>query len=96
MKKTFVLIIAVFFLVGVIGCASTLSMKGADGSVLTLSNYAVTEVFSSEGKLVQRVMVPDNSLFAGILDKLSSLWQSISNMATGTVKTVVPAILPGK
>lgn len=89
MKRIFVLIIAVFFLMG---CASTLSMKGADGSMLTLSNYAVTEVFSPEGKLVQRIMVPDNSMFAGILDKISSLWQSISNMAGGTVKTVIPVV----
>lgn len=93
MKKLIVLIIAVFFLVG---CASTLSMKGADGSILTLSNYAVTETFNPDGKLVQRIMVPDNSMFAGILDKVSSLWQSISNMVTGTVKTAIPAVLPEK
>lgn len=93
MKRLLILLVTVFFLSG---CASTLSMKSADGSVLTLSNYAVTEVFSPDGKLVQRVMVPDNSMFAGILDKLSSLWQSISNMATGTVKTVMPAVLPGR
>ncbi len=93
MKKLVVLIIAVFFLVG---CASTLSMKGEDGSMLTLSNYAVTEVFGPDGKLTQRVMVPDNSMFAGILDKVSSLWKSLSGMVSGSVKTVVPAVLPGK
>ncbi len=89
MKRFFVLIITVFFLVG---CASTLSMKGADGSLLTLSNYAVTEVFNPEGKLVQRIMVPDNSMFAGILDKVSSLWQSLSGMVSGAVKTAVPVV----
>lgn len=91
MKRLVAVLVTLFFLVG---CASTLSMKGADGSLLTLSNYAVTEVFSPEGKLVQRIMVPDNSLFAGILDKVSSLWQSITGLIGGTVKTVAPAVLP--
>ncbi len=88
-KRLVILIIAVFFLMG---CASTLVMKGADGSTMTLSNYAVTEVYT-DGKLVQRVMVPDNSMFAGILDKLSSLWQSVSGMMTGAAKTVIPAVI---
>ncbi len=89
MKRALILLIVVFFLMG---CASTLAMKGADGSTMTLSNYAITEIYT-DGKLAQRVMVPDNSWFVGIMDKLSSLWQSVSGMMTGAAKTVIPAVI---
>lgn len=74
MKKAITILVILFFLSG---CASTLSMKSADGSALTLSNYAVTEVYNPDGKLVQRVMVPDNSWFAGIIEKVTGLWTSV-------------------
>jgi hypothetical protein len=76
MKRAFIILICIFVLSG---CASTLSMKGADGSIMTLSNYAVTEVYA-DGKLVQRVMVPDNSWFAGIIEKVTNLWNSVVGM----------------
>lgn len=76
MKRIIVILAVVFFLSG---CASTLSMKAADGSTMTLSNYAVTEVYEA-GVLKHRVMVPDNSWFAGIIEKVTGLWTSISKL----------------
>jgi len=92
MKRIMVLLVALFFM---FGCAATLSMKGVDGSTMTLSNYAVTEVYS-DGVLTQRIMVPDNSWFAGILDKVVSLWNSVAGMIGGTTKTAAPIVSSGK
>lgn len=88
MKKLIAILFIVAFLTGC--AASTLSMKGADGSSMVLENYVVTEVYSPEGKLTKRTMIPAKSMIEGALDKLAAAWKSISLLTDPA--SILPAI----
>jgi hypothetical protein len=77
MVKRLLCIILILLLVG---CSARLYVKAPDGTEITLENYAITEVYTPEGKLVQRMVIPDNSMFANILDKLAALWPTFSQV----------------
>jgi len=90
MKKLITLLVILLLLTG---CAtSKFSMKGPDGSMMTVENYVVTETYV-EGKLTKRLLVPAKSILEGALDKIKTVISSIlemdgaaGNVITGAIK----------
>jgi len=76
MKRILALSVALFFLVG---CASTLTRVGKDGTSLSLSNYAYTEfVYDASGKLLgKNIMIPSSNIVEAVLKSLVSAISSL-------------------
>jgi len=69
MRRILAVVVTLFFLVG---CAATLTRVDKDGSSLSLSNYAYTElVYDNSGKLIgKNIMIPSSNIIEGVLKTL--------------------------
>ncbi len=89
MKKLLILLVVVFFLAG---CASTLSIKSADGVSMTLKDYVVTETYGAGGKVTSRTMVPAADIISGMMTKMMDALKSAMGFTGDAAKIVVPAV----